>query len=232
MRWPSSLALRLATLILALPLLYLAAGLVGALLPGAHDPVQGAPTERIGLLRGPIHYDFLLPLTPELRKIFGFSTRDGLAVADPQAKWLIVGWGAAAFYTTANSSGTNDYGNLNIRAVWKALTGDEAVLHLDLAGAIDIEAALPGLRWLDLPPAALNRLGLAIASDLGPGPQVMPGLSLGGSDSFYRARGRFNPGRTCNVWLGEMIRAAGLPFGRWTPTPQAVNLSLWWNRAG
>lgn len=35
--------------------------------------------------------------------------------------------------------------------------------------------------------------------------------------------------RTCNVWVGERLRRAGLPFGNWTPTPQAVRLSLWWN---
>ena len=224
---PSRLALRGATLILALPLLYLAAGLIGALLPGTHDPAPGTPTERIGLLRGPIHYDFLLPLTPALRATFAFASADGLPVQDPSAKWLIVGWGAEAFYTT-----TGSYGDLNAFAVWKALTGDAAVLRLDVAGEIDPDATIPGLHWLDLPPAALDRLAGAIAADLTPVPQVMPGLSLGGSDSFYRARGRFNPGRTCNVWLGEMIRAAGLPFGRWTPTPQAVDAALWWNGAG
>lgn len=231
MREPSRWALRLATLILALPLVHLGAGLIGALLPGAHDPAQGAPTERIGLLRGPIHYDFLLPLTPSLRRTFAFAAKDGLPVQDSRAQWLIVGWGAEAFYTT-----TGSYGDLNARAVWKALTGDDAVLRLDLAGAIDQSQPIPGLRWLDLPPAALDRLDRAIASDLTLGtenqPRVLPGLSLGRTDIFYRAQGRFNPGRTCNVWLGEMIRAAGLPFGRWTPSPQAVDLALWWNGAG
>lgn len=226
MRGPSSLALRLATLILALPLIYLAAGLIGALLPGAHDPVPGAPTERIGLLRGPIHYDFLLPLTPALRQTFGFATDDGLPVQDPAAQWLIVGWGAQAFYTT-----TGSYGDLNAGAVWKALTGDDAVLRLDLAGAINPSMPIAGVHWIDLPPAALDRLAAAIAAEVTPGPQVLPGLSLGPSDIFYRAKGRFTLWRTCNVWLGEMITAAGLPFGRWTPTPQAVDLAFWWNAA-
>ena len=227
MRAPGNLVLRLAALIVALPVLYVAAGLTGALLPGAHDPVSGAPTERIGLLRGPIHYDFLLPLTPALRESFRFAASDGLPVQDPRAHWLIVGWGAAAFYTT-----TGSYSDLNALAVWKAITGDDAVMRLAVAGVIDPSAAIPGLRWLDLPPAALDRLATAIAADLSPVPQVMPGLSLGESDVFYRAQGRFTLGRTCNVWLGEMIRAAGLPFGRWTPTPQAVDLALWWNGAG
>jgi uncharacterized protein (TIGR02117 family) len=226
LRGPSSLALRLATLILALPLLYLLAGFAGALLPGAHSPAAGAPTERIGLLRGAIHYDFLLPLTPSLRETFGFAAQGGLPVQDPRAEWLIVGWGAEAFYTT-----TGSYRDLNTGAVWKAVTGDDAVLRLDLAGKIDMANTIPGLHWLDLPPAALDRLARAIAADASPSPEVLPGLSLGGSDIFYRARDRFNLGRTCNVWLGEMIRAAGLPFGRWTPTPQAVDLALWWNAA-
>ena len=31
-----------------------------------------------------------------------------------------------------------------------------------------------------------------------------------------------------NVWLGEVLLAAGLPFGRWTPTPQSVTFALDW----
>lgn len=224
---PGRIALWLATLILSLPLVFVLAGLVGALLPGAFEPAQGAPTARIGLLRGPIHYDFLLPLTPELRETFGFAAEGGLPVQDARAEWLIVGWGAEAFYTT-----TGSYGDLNANAVWRALTGDAAVMRLDLVGHLDPAQAVPGLSWLDLPPAALQRLAGAIAGDLGAVPVLMPGLALGESDIFYRARGRFNPGRTCNVWVGEMIRAAGLPFGKWTPTPQAVDLAIWWNGAG
>jgi hypothetical protein len=44
---------------------------------------------------------------------------------------------------------------------------------------------------------------------------------------FYRAKGRFNILHTCNAWTGEVLRAAGIRFGLWTPTTQAVKLGLW-----
>jgi hypothetical protein len=52
-----------------------------------------------------------------------------------------------------------------------------------------------------------------------------PGFGL--TDAFFAATGRFNLFYTCNAWIGRQLRAAGVPMGIWTPTPQAVDLSLW-----
>ena len=46
------------------------------------------------------------------------------------------------------------------------------------------------------------------------------------TDGFYAAKGRFDLLRTCNVWIGERLRDAGLRFGRWTPMPLSVSLSF------
>ena len=59
--------IRAATVILCLPLLYVAVGFAGAIVPGRHADLPAGSDVLIGLARAPIHYDFLLPLSPELR---------------------------------------------------------------------------------------------------------------------------------------------------------------------
>ena len=63
----------IATALLLLPLLYLAAAGLGALLPGGHIDLPQGRDVTIGLLRGPIHYDLLLPLSPDLRARYDFD---------------------------------------------------------------------------------------------------------------------------------------------------------------
>ena len=87
----------------------------GALWPGPLGRVATPGEARIGLVPGPIHTDILLPLTPVLRRDFAFLVRRGLPVDDPRARWLVVGWGAAEFHTSAGR-----YQDIRAGAVWRA----------------------------------------------------------------------------------------------------------------
>ena len=211
--------LRVLTALISLPILYFLASLLGAVIPGANPQIDGGPTTRIGLMRGPIHYDLILPLTPDLRTRFAFAAADGVPVLNPRAQYLVVGWGAKGFYTT-----TGSYADLNLPAVWAALTGDDAVIHLDAAGDL---AAMPGLIWLDLSQtqqaALVDTVTTTFASQT-----ALPIHPFGPTDAFYPAHGQFNLLHTCNDWVGETLRSAGLSFGIWTPTPQSVTLSARW----
>lgn len=217
--------IRALTALVALPLVFFCLGLLGALVPGAHGTFPPEGQHRVGLARGPIHFDLLLPLTPDSRRRFGFAADQGVAIFHPEAQWLIVGWGAEDFYTS-----TANLADMSPAPVLRALTGDSAVLRLDVAGPLGEN---PWLHWVFLSDAQLEALFTAIETALlrdttgQPVPLPVPGLT--GRDAFYRAKGRFNIAHTCNQWIGETLRAAGLPFGIWTPTPQAVSLSLWWN---
>lgn len=212
--------LRLAARILALPALGLAAVLGLALLPGPAPDFSGPPAQTIGLLQGTIHTDLLLPLTPEVRRRFAFAEAAGVPVGHPGARWLVLGWGATGFYTTAGT-----YADITLAALVDAATGDSAVLRLDVTGPLP---ALPNLRLLTVSDrqfrALLDRTFLAFASLT---PLAHPGFTE--FDAFFPAHGRFHALRTCNVWLGATLRASGIPFGLWTPTNGTVALSLWWH---
>lgn len=218
------LTLRALTVLVAIPFFYLVFGLAGGLIPGPVAQITGAgPDLRIGLARGPIHYDFLLPLDDDLRARFGFVADAGVPIADPRGKWLMLGWGAREFYTA-----TGTLGDISVGPVAHAITGDAAVIRLDVVGAVE---GVRGVSFVTLTTAQYGALLAGIeasfARDADGIPLRLPSAGFGLTDAFYAAMGRFNIFYTCNAWLGAQLRGAGVPMGIWTPTPQAVDLSLW-----
>lgn len=218
--------IHLATAVVALPLAFLLASLIGALWPGAHADLAAGQDVTIGLARGPIHYDLLLPLDDDLRARFGFARAAGVPTGHPAAEWLVVGWGAESFYSTVGS-----YGDVTLPVLWRALTGDAAVMHLDVAGAI---RPVPGLAFLQVSEvqyaALLDSIEASFLRDQSGSAVALPLPGRDGHDAFFAARGRVNLFNTCNVWIGQTLRKAGIAFGAWTPTPQAVDLALSWHQ--
>lgn len=216
---------RLAVWCIKLPavaiLLYLIAALVGAVIPHRTDLPLGDRLVKIYLLRGPIHYDFLLPNTAETREQLGFLGKTGIDLANPAAKWIMIGWGGQDFYTTIGT-----YKDVSARAVWRGVTGDASVMRVSLAGDLRPDAPVLPLR---LGRRAYVRLLDNITASFAEGARTEPLNHPGFSphDKFYPAKGRFHIFRTCNVWIGEMLRGSGVRFGLWTPAPFAVTFSHW-----
>ena len=217
-----ALAALLAAPFLVLALWFLAS-VAGALLPGTVTQQPGAQTHEIRLIGTAIHYDLALPLTPAIRQRFAFAHSAGVPLQDPRAEWLLIGWGARGFYTQAGS-----YADLPLAATTRAAFGDASVIRLEAWPAFRPEE-VPQTLSLQLSDTGLAALLDHIAGELGPDPRPLPGSSLTGTDAFFHAQSRFSALRTCNVWLGEALRAAGQPLGAWTPTPHSLRLSLWWN---
>ena len=197
---------------------YLAVAVLGGFLgaSGGRDP--GDRTVTVGLLRGPIHYDFLLPADPDTRAAFALAAEAGVPVFAPGAEWVLVGWGARDFYTTIGT-----YRDVSLRAILTGVFGDHAVLRIDAFGPLP--KAAPGLRWFHLTEGEYARLRDAIAGEMA-GAEVLDHAGFTTTDAFLAVPGRFHLFRTCNVWVGERFRLAGLPFGWWTPAPYSVTLSL------
>ena len=216
--------LAVLTVLVLLPFFYFALAALGAILPGQHPQIDGGAVTRIALERGPIHYDLLLPISDGLRADYRFAEAQGVPVSNPQVRYLIVGWGSRAFYTS-----TGTYADMNLGSIWPALTGDAAVLHLDVAGDI---ARVPGLTWIDLSETQLRALERAVAAtfshDSAGQPIPIAAPPFGPTDAFFAAEGRFNALNTCNVWIGHLLREAGLDFGMWTPTALSVAFSAHW----
>ena len=139
----------------------------------------------------------------------------------PNAKWLVIGWGARDFYTS-----TGTYLDIRPRAVWRALTGDAAVMRVDLAGPLPDDLPTRSVQLsLSEYDALLVSIESGFARTQAGEPQLLQAQGFSDSDQFYAATGQFHLLETCNAWIGRKLRAAGLPFGWWTPTKYAVSLA-------
>jgi len=202
--------------------LYFGAAVPGGLIagrvaePGPGDDVQ------IGLLYGAIHVDFLLPATAETRAALGFARAGGVRVDGSDVGYFIIGWGARDFYTT-----TPEWADMSVRATVRAITGDASVLRVD---TVRPGIALNQVPQLNLSHGQYTALLAEISNTAGPDPVGIEVQGHRATSGFIEAEGRFHILRTCNTWVGRVLRRAGVPMGIWTPTPYAVRLSLW--RAG
>jgi uncharacterized protein (TIGR02117 family) len=200
---------------------YFAAATVGAILPNGQTGGGDGPVT-VHLLAGPIHNDFLLPLDDETLADFAFVEAAGVPIRHPLAEWLVVGWGSRAFYTS-----TGSYADLSATTVLRATTGDASVMRVTLGAGIAPDAPVRPIRLSRAEYSALRAAILGSFSDRA----ALPGLHLSEPDAFFASDRPFDIFRTCNAWVDDMLAAAGIAFGRWTPTPHAVTLALRWHRS-
>lgn len=177
---------------------------------------------QILLLANPIHTDIALPVDDEVRAAFGDLVPGGLPLDMPGVEYLIIGWGGRSFYIE-----TPTWGDIRPLPVFRALTVDRSVLHVSVAGPIDLQH--PSVRKLAITEEGRRRMiteirGSFVRED---GiPLAVPGAAYGLDDAFFEARGAFNALVGCNTWTAAMLRSAGIRTGWWTPMPQLLDLSL------
>ncbi|KPF46444.1 TIGR02117 family protein [Rhizobium sp. AAP43] len=198
---------------------------LGVLLPRpVFVPVDDtAPLSRkILILSNPIHTDIALPLDAEVRAAFADLAGDGLPLDAPDAAYLVIGWGGRSFYLE-----TPQWADLKPLPVFRSLTVDWAVMHVDIAAAISLDH--PQVRALEISEDGHRRLLAAIRESFTRKeglPLVIEGAGYGAVDRFYEAEGAFNALIGCNTWTAAMLRVAGVTTGFWTPMPQLLDLSL------
>ena len=77
-------------------------------------------------------------------------------------------------------------------------------------------------RPLRISRAQYRRLVRALLRDLPPPEQRRSYPGYGAQDVFYDARGTYTLYLTCNEWVGESLRRAGILTGAWTPFESSV----------
>lgn len=132
-----------------------------------------------------------------------------LAGTYPDADWIEVGWGDAAFYQSTPTIGEVDIG-LGLRAI---LWPTSAVLQV-VPGTGPPEQAFRASQKirLGLSPDGLTGLARRLAATVTePPPDRAIGPALYGGGAFYAARLDYHLLRTCNHWTAWLLRGAGVP---------------------
>ena len=189
--------------------------------PSAEAADASGPRQ-ILVLSNPIHTDIAIPVDDAIRARFGFLAAAGVPIDNPGVKYLIVGWGGRSFYLE-----TPRWADLKPMPVFRALTIDSSVLHVDVAGVLPAED--PAISRFDIDDDGQARLldfiDASFARDGGE-PLPIPGKNYGRYDAFFEANGAFNALLGCNTWTAHALREAGLRTGLWNPVPQTLAVSL------
>ena len=212
LRWPARIALG----ILAIPLLYLAAALIGGLIPVNSDWQEPDDGITIYVANNGVHADLVLPANAQ-----GLDWRPLLPKVDARnvptnAEWIAFGAGERRVYLE-----TPTWGDLTLETAAIALTGGERVMHVQWVR--DPAYAAKAIR---LTPEQYRRLWASIRSEFqlsADGKPVRidhPGYGFG--DAFYHGIGKANAINTCNQWSADRLRVAGVKAPLWSPFVQGL----------
>ena len=198
----------LAGIVLAF-LLFALAGWIGSSIPRNGDWRE--PEQGIEILVGTngVHTELVLPLvTPEKDWRADFPAAD-LPVPRYDSTHVAVSWGEREVF-------------LNTPTWWDLSPG--TVLHIVGVGGEGLlhvahyvrPAPSDDNRPVTLTPAEYRRLVDAIERSLPRGERVRYD-GYGPHDVFYDAPGEYTASNTCNQWTSNMLAAAGVRTGWWTP---------------
>ena len=202
--------LALAALILG----YIAAGLIGGVLPANRDWRPPGSGVTIYVESNGIHTGLVLP-----KVAAGVDWRSRIPATDLRDPryaaydHVVFGWGERTFFLE-----TPTWADVRPRVVLAAAIGsNRTLMHVEHVSPPHVG---DDVRAVVLRPAEYRSLARYIATSFAPGSPAIPGYTS--NDAFYEARGRYDAIRTCNAWTGRALASAGVRVGAWTPFPGTV----------
>ena len=205
----------LALVVLAIPLLYLAAAVVGSLIPVNRDWHEPGSGVTVYLADNGVHADLILPVAAE-----GLDWHPLLPARDvidnSDAQYVAFGAGERAVYLD-----TPTWSDLKLGTALHALGGGERVVHVEWVR--DPSYATQAIR---LTPEEYRRLWAAIRAEFRLDPRGRPQRidhpGYGPADAFYLGIGKASALSTCNVWVADRLRVAGVVAPLWSPFVQGL----------
>lgn len=190
-------------------LLFALAGWIGSSIPRNSDWVEPAQGVEILVGSNGVHTELVLPLvTPEKDWRADFPAAD-LALPGGSYTHVAVGWGEREVFLN-----TPTWWDLSPVTVLRVIgVGGDGLLHVSHYVR---PAPSDDFRPLTLTPAQYRRLVAAIERSLPRGERQRYD-GYGPQDVFYEAPGRYTAANTCNQWTSDMLAAAGVRIGWWTP---------------
>ncbi|GAA4010428.1 TIGR02117 family protein [Sphingomonas swuensis] len=196
----------------AVPLLYLAAALAGSLTPvnaAWKEPDEGTT---IYLRSNGVHLDIIMPARAQGLDWRPLIRAGDFADAPDDPRWFGFGAGERQVYLE-----TPTWSEIRPVTIWSALAGGTRVLHVD-------RTREPGadLYALRLRPAEYRRLWAAVRAEFDGVPRRIEHPGYGPDDAFYHGRGKASAVSTCNNWVADKLRLAGVRTSLWSPFAQGI----------
>jgi uncharacterized protein (TIGR02117 family) len=145
----------------------------------------------------------------------------------PGTRFVSFGWGDRGFYLT-----TPTWADLTFKTAFRALfLRTPSAMHID-------DYSFRGNSWheVQLCPEQQGKLLADIRTSFTTDSLghiiVIPHAGYTPSDRFFEANGHFTCFRTCNVWVNDALKTAGIPTSIWSPFDKGVlfHLKKWEKR--
>ncbi|MFY0659961.1 MAG: DUF2459 domain-containing protein [Shimia sp.] len=154
-------------------------------------------------------------------KDFGGAHSDVWLTLFPEADWFEFGWGDKGFYFDVPT-----FADVTFAIGAKALFWPtETVMH------VAVGTGSPWTRFthsegIEIPVTdmALKKLVSFVEDSVESSQMLGPGLY--GVSAFYKGRGKYHLFQTCNSWVSQALRAAGVKSA---PAPAVLSSGLMWD---
>lgn len=206
---------RTALALISVPLAYLAAALVGSLVPV--NPGWSEPSDGITLYLADngVHADLILPVRTAGLDWAPLVPRSDMADTGDE-RWIAFGAGERRVYLD-----TPTWADISLRTLLAATTGGERVIHAEYVADPAYAA-----REIRVTPAEYRRLWAAVRAefrlDARGRPVRIDHPGYGPRDAFYEGVGRASALSTCNTWSAGRLRLAGVETSLWSPFVQGL----------
>lgn len=212
--WARRILLALA----AVPAIYLLAALVGSVVPVNRAWAEPDKGVTIYLANNGLHADVIMPARAEGLDWEPFVPKHDFGAPDANATWVAFGSGEQRVYLE-----TPRWRDITPRTIWSALTGGKRVMHVEWVS----DPRRYADRAVTLRPEEYRRLWAAVRADFQIDHRRRPVRvdhpGYGRSDAFYwSSAGRFSALSTCNSWVADKLRIAGVETSIWPPFVQGL----------
>lgn len=138
---------------------------------------------------------------------------------DSTYKYIAIGWGDKGFYLD-----TPEWKDLKVSTAFKAAFGlGSTAMHVTYYksmradGEHTKELVIPALDYQTL----ITEITKSFKLDNNAA-QLIAHPSYGSHDNYFEANGTYSLFKTCNVWTGNVLKAANVKMGLWTPLQSGV----------
>ena len=203
----------LLLVVVSAPLVYVAVAFALMALPAHRDWRPAPQPVDAYLASNGVHVDFVFPVDSEVVDWLALFPLHHFPLFDGEPQYIAIGWGDREFYLT-----TPHWRDLRAGTALRALSGtNPSLLHVSYLRDIDQlfqvrRLAISAGEYASL--AGFVRARLAAPETAA---QPVAGFRYGPNDAFYPAAGSYSLWYTCNNWIGEGLRRAGIRTSVWTP---------------
>jgi uncharacterized protein (TIGR02117 family) len=195
-------------------IIYLTAALVLGILPVNRDFQSTPGGTEIFVCSNGVHTDFVLPVRNTLVDWSRRFPAPDFPGAVTGYDHIGIGWGNLDFYKS-----TPRWSDFKLGTALSALSGSgPSALHVQYRPGPGPTERCGRLLVDDAQYRALaDYIDSSLLNSAAGEAAIRSASGYGATDNFYTAVGRFSLVETCNAWIGDGLKSAGLPSGIWTP---------------